>query len=95
MTKEILPEILVSGRPYEFVKKYPSFLLFRDKEIKNIRTCVHWTDTGIIPLGSEEKFLVNRDTSNYGQERERKRWFRWNISHSKASAKNILKKAYV
>lgn len=75
MTKDVLPEIIVEGRVYEFVKKYPSFFLYRDKEFKNLRTCVHWTDTGLYTLGDGEKFLVEKDTSNYGQKRERTRWF--------------------
>lgn len=75
MKKHIKQEIKVNGRIYELENIYPSFLMYHDKEIKTIRTCIPWVDTGLIPVGHPERPLKERDTSNYCQDEERRRWF--------------------
>lgn len=75
MRKPIKEELIINGRKYVFVKAYPEFLLYRDKFLESIKTCIPWVDTGLIPVGDESKYQKARDTENYMQEKERKRWF--------------------
>lgn len=57
---ELKKEILIDNRIFEFVKAYPSFVLYRMKDFENIKTCILWQD-------------IYKDPISYNQDINRKK----------------------